>query len=100
MRSNRDTCQGKRVNLVRDEGKHKETKPSGLDQNEKIGFELIRRAHEVRRNALKDRNRLKSFVPCAFLATLSRSNNTIILKTCDMSPARRKMFMDMVNQSQ
>lgn len=33
------------------------------------------------------------FVPCAFFATLTRNNNTMMLKTWDMSPARRKMFM-------
>lgn len=37
-----------------------------------------------------------SHLPCAFLATLTRNNNTMILKTWDMSPARRKMFMLMV----
>eukprot|EP00977_Amphora_coffeiformis_P014146 scaffold3882_cov164-Amphora_coffeaeformis.AAC.14 len=36
------------------------------------------------------------FVPCAFFATRSRNNKTMMLKTCDMSPARRKMFIDMI----
>ena len=40
--------------------------------------------------------RIHSFnSPDAFLATRSRSNSTIMLKTCDMSPHRRNMFIDM-----
>ena len=34
--------------------------------------------------------------PDAFLATRSRSNSTMMLKTCDMSPHRRNIFIDMV----
>jgi hypothetical protein len=33
------------------------------------------------------------YLPWAFRATRSRSNKTIMLKTWDMSPARRNMFM-------
>ena len=33
--------------------------------------------------------------PDAFLATRSRSNSTMMLKTCDMSPHRRNIFIDM-----
>jgi hypothetical protein len=36
---------------------------------------------------------LGQFVPWAFFATLSRNNNTMTLETCDMSPARRKIFI-------
>ena len=40
-----------------------------------------------------------SHAPWAFLATRSRSNNTMMLKICDISPARRNRFILMVNCS-
>ena len=36
---------------------------------------------------------IDNHVPCAFLATRSRSSSTMILNKCDMSPAKRKTFM-------
>ena len=57
---------------------------------------LIQRNQQQQKTAQSHLRRIHSFnSPDAFLATRSRSNSTIMLKTCDMSPHRRNMFIDM-----
>lgn len=60
---------------------------------------LIQRNNNKKNSDANEHSRLRrihSFnSPDAFLATRSRSNSTIMLKTCDMSPHRRNMFIDM-----
>lgn len=49
-----------------------------------------KRKHKTNRRRIRSLNS-----PDAFLATRSRNNSTMMLKTCDMSPHRRNIFIDM-----